>query len=366
MMSKLRCREKAMKIAAFLRVADGLDHGRLQDAEIVSVRKIYGKLRLTVRTFYKGNIERAQEKADLWQRAFRLPLDIVQEESTEPIDPMARLVSNSLPLLENARRILQFEYRGIADNRQKALSSDDPEGIHELRVSIRRFRACLRLFKDWIPSRSFCPLNEGLRALADDLSAIRDEDVWLDYLREKAEEAEAAPDADIREFLASQQRVEGERGKQISARLSDPTFFALARRIEYFLRTELPRHTPKTEHPFREIASRELRRLLRLIARSPEPAGADATEEIHEMRRLFRRARYWAEFSAPVLGKPVIRLARRLRKIAGILGNLHDRAVFLDRLASGPVDAPVALKQTTGAQHLQLWEEFVEYRPRAP
>jgi len=360
MMGTLKCRERAMRIAALLRVADGLDHGRLQDAQIASVRKIYGKLRLTVRTFYRGNIERAQEKADLWERVFRLPVDVVAAEDTDDTDPLFRLVSSSLPLVENARRILQLEYRGIADNRQAALDSDDPEGIHDRRVSIRRFRAGLRLVKDAIPAKAFCPINEGLRVLRDDLGAIRDRDVWLAFLSEKGKQ----DGAEFAEFTATQQPGEGERRRLIKDRLSDRAYSALSRRIEYLLRTELPRHQPDVRRSFEQTAARRVQRLLRQIARTPQPASPEATEDIHEMRRLFRRARYWADFSAPVLGKPVVRLERRLRRTAGMLGDMHDRAVFLDRLSGGPVDAPAALKEATQAEHLSLWVDFVQYWPK--
>ncbi|HTY99239.1 MAG TPA: CHAD domain-containing protein, partial [Rhodocyclaceae bacterium] len=39
----------------------------------------------------------------------------------------------------------------IAGNQAGAMASDDPEFIHQMRVAVRRLRACLRLFAPLLP-----------------------------------------------------------------------------------------------------------------------------------------------------------------------------------------------------------------------
>ena len=57
-------------------------------------------------------------------------------------------------------------------------------------------------------------------------------------------------------------------------------------------------------------------------------------EEFHELRRLCRRARYGAEFLAPVSGAVVGELATRLKAVCDALGRLHDADLQTARLAA--------------------------------
>jgi triphosphatase len=61
-----------------------------------------------------------------------------------------------------------------------ARKSDDPEGIHQLRVSIRRLRAALSIFRLLEPGRRRPAVASKLRALQQELSAARDWDVLIE------------------------------------------------------------------------------------------------------------------------------------------------------------------------------------------
>jgi CHAD domain-containing protein len=61
-----------------------------------------------------------------------------------------------------------------------ARKSDDPEGIHQLRVSIRRLRAALSIFRLLEPGRRRPAVASKLRALQQELSAAREWDVLIE------------------------------------------------------------------------------------------------------------------------------------------------------------------------------------------
>ena len=58
---------------------------------------------------------------------------------------------------------------------------------------------------------------------------------------------------------------------------------------------------------------------------------------------LFRsRGRYWTEFAAPLYGKQVAALSRRIKAVADTLGALHDLDVALEHVESDAL-APALL-----------------------
>lgn len=71
-------KETALKLGAILRIADGLDHGHLQNASIHSVKQQAGTFLLSVSSpGYRGTIACAQSKADLWKKVFHKEIRIV-------------------------------------------------------------------------------------------------------------------------------------------------------------------------------------------------------------------------------------------------------------------------------------------------
>lgn len=63
-----------------------------------------------------------------------------------------------------------------------ALRTHDPEAIHDLRVSIRRFNQCLRVFEQFFPARETKKIRKRLRAILDAAAKVRDRDVALELL----------------------------------------------------------------------------------------------------------------------------------------------------------------------------------------
>jgi phosphohistidine phosphatase len=62
-------------------------------------------------------------------------------------------------------------------------------------------------------------------------------------------------------------------------------------------------------------------------------------KKMHRLRKLCRRARYWSEFLAPLLGWPAARFARRFKALADVLGDMHDTdmAVLRVRQQDSPI-----------------------------
>ena len=75
---------------------------------------------------------------------------------------------------------------------RQAKVRSDAEAIHDLRVSIRRLRECLRSFKDLYPVAARKKVRKELRALMKSAERVRSADIALDLLK-KAGLPETAP-----------------------------------------------------------------------------------------------------------------------------------------------------------------------------
>ncbi|MGP8245814.1 MAG: CHAD domain-containing protein [Bryobacteraceae bacterium] len=73
----------------------------------------------------------------------------------------------------------------------RAARDVDADGIHDLRVSIRRLSQCLRVFASFYPGRSWKKIRAELRGLLQSAGAVRDRDIALELIEEAGVSARA-------------------------------------------------------------------------------------------------------------------------------------------------------------------------------
>jgi CHAD domain-containing protein len=66
----------------------------------------------------------------------------------------------------------------------RAGKSTTPDAVHDLRVGIRRFESCLRLFKDYFPRKEAKKIRKRLRNILELAGQVRDRDIALDLGRQ--------------------------------------------------------------------------------------------------------------------------------------------------------------------------------------
>lgn len=101
-----------------------------------------------------------------------------------------------------------------------ALSGDDPEGVHDVRVASRRLRAAMDVAADAFPKRWYRSLHQSAKAITRALGEVRDREVMLEALSKERTRAKVAERAGLDRLIA---RVEREHD---AARLEMVTFLA--------------------------------------------------------------------------------------------------------------------------------------------
>jgi CHAD domain-containing protein len=216
-----------------------------------------------------------------------------------------------------------------------------PEGVHQMRVGLRRLRSVLKAFRrahGGVPAvRGF---DAGLRDLAQALGAARDLDVFLGGLG--AQVAAALPGD--RRIAALLRALGGRRAAAYAAlgeALEAPAFRhllldGLALLLHRPWREPAEGEDPAAaaerrallDEPLPVFAARMLdKRWHRLCERGEEIAALDA-EALHELRLEAKRLRYVAELFAPLWrGKASRRFLKRLAALQETLGAANDAMV---------------------------------------
>jgi CHAD domain-containing protein len=241
---------------------------------------------------------------------------------------------------------------------------EDIEDVHQMRVVVCRLRSHLRTFRSLLDEDWARGLQGDLRWLGSELGRVRDADVLALRFRREASEL---PEAERRAATGLLSRLEEGRGgdlERLLHALRSSRFLELAQRLVEAARE--PRLRPEADGPARAVVAPLVQRCWKRLARSvgnlgPEPGPA----ELHAVRIRAKHARYAAETTAPVFGRPVLRFARALRGVQQTLGQHQDAVVATGwlREAAGEVERETAFvagmlaahEQRLGARALAAW-----------
>ena len=194
-----------------------------------------------------------------------------------------------------------------------AIDGRDPEGIHQVRVGLRRLRSALSLFREQIAPAQRAALNKEAKWLLGELGAVRDLDVFLGALADKAAAMAA---------VARRQRERAHR--TAAAALQSPRARRFAHRLDVWLQGRGWRNGDDDASPT-AIARTALNRRLRRIRDAAARVGGLSIEERHELRIAVKKARYGLEFLHALLPeKRAQRWTSALKRLQDSLGYLND------------------------------------------
>jgi CHAD domain-containing protein len=206
-------------------------------------------------------------------------------------------------------------------------AGDDPEAVHQARVATRRLRSDLQTFGSVLEPAWTDELRTELAWLGDLLGRVRDADVMIDRLTGRSREL---PDVDRAGVAILLDRLRRERTRdrdELLDAMISPRYLSLVDRLAAAARR--PRfvvgyidQSARTEA--RRLARRPWKKLRRAVRALPDHP---TDEQLHEVRKRAKRARYALDATRPVASKPVRRLARRVTELQDVLGEQHDAVV---------------------------------------
>ena len=271
-----------------------------------------------------------------------------KKAATVIVDPHA-------PAAEGFARLADSALAHLLANQPAALRGDQTEGVHQMRVAVRRLRSLLVLFAPVLEAHGVRRFTEELRRLGDCLGSARDWDVlteetlpqaeadgvdrgWVGLLRGAVEERrhaahqaakKAIGEADFARFVLSFQAWSGCRTAALASGAKDL--------------------------PLDRLAPDLLDRLEKKVAKRLDCSDADEPATLHALRKSVKKLRYGVAYLDALFGPEATRYAKRCNSVQKKLGALNDLETAERRVTGLAENGRLDLVPAMGA--LMHWAE---------
>ena len=250
-----------------------------------------------------------------WRKA--IPLDLPKTANVE--DTLVHILRHCLDHL--------------MDNEQITLMSDHPEGVHQMRVAMRRMRSALRIFRDVMPREQYTRITDEVKWQTKNLADTRDLDVFMDEI---VGPVAATLDGDPA-FTVLNKRLAADRDK---ARIEARKEIANPRFTEFLLETlgwiegrkwrnrRDAETTALLQQPIIELSDNLLTKRYKKVRKKGRVFDTLSVDEKHQLRIDVKKLRYATDFFSSLYGRERVHgFTLRLQKLQDGLGYMNDLAV---------------------------------------
>lgn len=237
--------------------------------------------------------------------------------------------------LEWGRETLQRHLAEVLALRDDVLDSADIEGVHQMRVAIRRLRSALRNFSSLMKSNPFKESKKDLKRLANTLGTARDQDVTIAALEKLHNKAK---NERIKKNLA--EKIEKHRivREEIQSELSKILDVSLLENLRENFSKALNKVNEKNVkvakltagEAGRKVISKNIHEFCDLSESLLNPFNQ---EKLHQLRIAAKRLRYAIELFAVCWGEQILPFANKISDMQDYLGELHDNDLWIVNLS---------------------------------
>jgi inorganic triphosphatase YgiF len=286
------------------------------------------------------------------------------------------------------RAILRNCIQQWCANEAAALDGSDPEGVHQMRVGLRRLRSAFALFGRLFEPEQRARLSGEAKDIVSSLGPARDWDVFLGELL--APVGAARPhDAGLARLGEAAQAARARRYAQARAAIQAPSYsrymLQLGRWIEGcgWRAQATERGADWLDRPVLEFAAHLLAKRQRKALKLGRRFAQLSAEERHRVRIALKKLRYATEFFQTLYPKKDTKpYLAALKDLQDRLGHLNDVAVaerLIGTLLAEPERGPAGDAIRWGAglvlgwhargvaelepTTLRAWQEFAELEP---
>jgi triphosphatase len=235
-----------------------------------------------------------------------------------------------------------------------------PDGVHRMRVGIRRLRAALSAFREIVPDDQRRWASKELRSLADTLGEARNLDVFKTALVDPAR----GTVADKRQLRSLADAVHHRRDAAYSAigeAIRSTRYSALILRLfRWFDGREWQEGgiTEELQRPIGEIVPAMLDRCRRAVERRCRGFAEQSPPQRHRLRIALKKLRYTAELFAGLYPSSAVEeFTQRLKHLQDDLGganDVHIGELLVRELATG---AAKDVGIVTSGRHVLEWHK---------
>ncbi len=390
--------KKALSFVSPLRSILVVGQGKLTDIRVNAVdseKKTH--VRALLRTFQSNEMDSRMTLATLqalrgYDTAFNLMKQKIDQlgykEEPDITSMYIRLISgyqpyNPKPVIAISKDELAFQaandiiktYIDVARlNEPGIIADEDSEFLHDYRVSLRKVRSVISLFKGIYSEEQTLTLKKTFSDLMSPTGRLRDLDV---YLLDRKNYFDLLPDSLHDGLTIMFNLFETERNnhlKLISKHLKSSAYYkSISSLHALFSGSDDLQPGPNADHSAfiyaRELIWKRYRKVCK-IARAINPDTPDS--EVHELRIHCKKLRYLMEFFSPMFPlKEIKSLIKALKRLQDNLGLFNDYSVQQESLqefiltnASKGRKQDISVAKSVGALIAMLYQKQLEERAK--
>ncbi len=269
-------------------------------------------------------------------------LDLGAKEHAEPVQLLQQLgysdsgyqnnppvaLSPDLTAQVAARRMVST-FLGVARQNEQGIIDDlDTEFLHDYRVSLRRVRSLISLFKGVWDDATEQQLKQRFSAIMRITNRLRDLDV---YLLDQASYYTLLPVSmhpGIDDIFASFARERAQQSRELAAHLRSEAYKREITALEQLFEGDNDSMAvgERAEDNVLEYGCRLITKRYRKVCRIASKIDEDTPdEEVHELRLQCKKLRYLLDFFSPLLDRKQVRvLIKSLKSLQDNLGRFND------------------------------------------
>jgi CHAD domain-containing protein len=263
------------------------------------------------------------------------------------------------------KQVLITRFNELSSFQQAALDWTDPEGVHSMRVASRRLRSALRDFMPYLRKRPLAPVLKQLRNIAAGLGEVRDQDVAIEALEDMADHAPNAFSSGLKSFIETKKQLREQEREDLKTILEPDELKQLESEFTAGVAEATATRAGSPAITFLTMSQEIiLERLKEFEALSIGLLNPFEVETLHELRIAAKRLRYALELFQQCWGRSISGYAKRVARIQGALGNLHDCDVWIEGLGKHIINARQHKQHDQVAALMWLLNHLVKLRTK--
>ena len=284
----------------------------------------------------EGHAKDLIELADALRREIHLRVGVenkaarghrLKRQAPAPFSKAAKLeLPKDISLEEGIRTIFRACLSHWLANEAAARDGSQSEGVHQLRVAIRRMRSAISLFRPWLDEASvetFAPrLRDTLRALGP----AREADVLIeDLIDPMCNELPEGMNLDA--LRAAAERARADAYVDVRAAIDSRDYADLVLDLVAWIELDRWRGAALHEGTLREAATGILAKRLKRIGKDGKTFETDTMDRRHEVRKSLKKLRYAVDFLSPLFSDGrALSYRTDLAALQDLLGESNDLA----------------------------------------
>jgi inorganic triphosphatase YgiF len=255
------------------------------------------------------------------------------DASTQPQSAQSVVVVKGATCRDALALFVESAGRQILANRRAVLETDDPEGVHQLRIGLRRLRSALYAFRPLIDVDATRDMDRHAKAVARAVGALRDADIFIDDIYAPAAGAMKGHPGlrPLKQALQTHRALKRDAARR---ELQGTHWSALQLYLALWPQTIV--ECQALDRPVTRFARGALATCWKKALRRGKHLASLEGEQRHKMRKTLKTVRYAAEyFGSLYKAKDVQPFVKQLKRLQDLFGYINDveTAVELESIA---------------------------------